>query len=141
MTNPQLLRWMFKFLSPVKPLIFLACFYLATTVGLEILAVRQTGQAVDHIKHLTVNREVTNSGFWHWFWSGEGKWHGVGTVIREARTHDPQAPLRDVLMVLIVLTAVFLVCRYLRIVAETKLSMTMVFYIREAVYDKLQRVG
>src|SRR6185369_7743661 len=31
--------------------------------------------------------------------------------------------------------------RYLRIVAEQKLSMTLVFYIREAVYDKLQRVG
>jgi ATP-binding cassette subfamily B protein len=31
--------------------------------------------------------------------------------------------------------------RYLRIVAETKLSMTLVFHIRESVYDKLQRVG
>jgi ATP-binding cassette subfamily B protein len=33
------------------------------------------------------------------------------------------------------------VLRYFREVANTRLSMTMVYYIREAVYDKIQRVG
>src|SRR5438046_5475662 len=31
--------------------------------------------------------------------------------------------------------------RFLRETSNTRLSMTMVYYIREAVYDKLQRVG
>src|SRR5262249_46624275 len=31
--------------------------------------------------------------------------------------------------------------RYLKEVSTTRLSMTMVYYIREAIYDKLQRVG
>src|SRR5205823_10867652 len=55
--------------------------------------------------------------------------------------HDPAAPLRDIILVLAALMAGFLLLRYCRIVTETKLSMTMVFYLREAVYDKLQRVG
>jgi len=33
------------------------------------------------------------------------------------------------------------VLRYFREIANTRLSMTMVYYIREAVYDKIQRVG
>ena len=33
------------------------------------------------------------------------------------------------------------VLRYLREVANTRLSMTMVYYIRKAVYDKLQRLS
>ena len=40
-----------------------------------------------------------------------------------------------------VLVIAIVVLRYLREVANTKMSMNMVYYIREAVYDKLQRVG
>jgi ATP-binding cassette subfamily B protein len=36
---------------------------------------------------------------------------------------------------------VFLVLRFQRVMADNRLSMQMVYYIREAVYDKLQRVG
>src|SRR5205823_8146116 len=54
---------------------------------------------------------------------------------------DPAIPLRDIVLVLVLLVAAMLFIRYLRIVSESQLSMTMVFYIREAVYDKLQRVG
>jgi ATP-binding cassette subfamily B protein len=50
-------------------------------------------------------------------------------------------PLRDILHVLVELTVALLTLRYMREVANSKLSMTMVFYLREAVYDKLQRVG
>ena len=132
---------MFRFLSPVKPLIFLACFYLAAYVGVELLAVRQTGQAVDHIKHLVVRSESAHMGFWHWLWYAEGKPISLRGVTRALTYHDPKMPLRDVMLVLVVLTAALLILRYVREVANTKLSMTMVFYIREAVYDKLQRVG
>ncbi|HYO10892.1 MAG TPA: ABC transporter ATP-binding protein [Tepidisphaeraceae bacterium] len=141
MTNPQLLRWMFKFLAPVKPLVALACFYLASYVGLELLAVRQTGQAIDHIKLLAVSGKAPEVGVWTWFWSGEGhplSWAALGTTLIERR---PDIPLRDIVLVLAALIAFYLLLRYLREVSNSKLSMTMVFYIREAVYDKLQRVG
>ena len=141
MTNRQLVWWMFKFLAPVKPLVFLACFYLSAFIGCELLAVRQTGQAIDHIKLLAVNGGGARGGFWSWIVSGEGQPLRVTSLLDATIHHDPTTPLRDILLILIVLTAAILVLRYCREVANTKLSMTMVFYIREAVYDKLQRVG
>ncbi|MEO6437412.1 MAG: ABC transporter ATP-binding protein [Tepidisphaeraceae bacterium] len=145
MSNSQLVWWMFRFLSPVKPLVFLACFYLTAYVGLEVLAVRKTGQAVDHIRHLTVTREISATaqqrGFWGWFWNEQGHALSLGSLRTALFGHDAMTPLRDVLIVLAGITAVFLLLRYLREVARSKMSMTLVFYIREAVYDKLQRVG
>jgi ATP-binding cassette subfamily B protein len=144
MSNSQLVWWMFKFLSPVKPLVVLACFYLASYVGLELLAVRQTGRAVDHIRHLTVTREVSagavRQGFWGWIWNEQGRPLSLGGLW-DSVVGAATAPLRDILLVLVVITSVFLLLRYLREVARSKMSMTLVFYIREAVYDKLQRVG
>ncbi len=141
MTNPQLMRWMFKFLSPVKPLIVLACFYLAAYVGVELLAVRQTGQAIDHVNTLAFNRKTPPHGFWDWFLHGEAATPGLRGIALESIHHNADAPLRDILLVLVMLTLLLLTLRYVREVANTKLSMTLVFYIREAVYDKLQRVG
>ena len=49
--------------------------------------------------------------------------------------------LRHVLEILLGLVVLMLGVRYFRETANTRMSMHMVFYIREAVYDKLQRVG
>ena len=49
--------------------------------------------------------------------------------------------VRHAVYLLLGLVFAFLIIRYLREVTQTKLSMEMVYYIREAVYDKLQRVG
>ena len=106
---------------------------------------RQTGQAIDHIKHLTVTRRIaaaSGSGFWGWVLDGEGQpltsdvaarrdWSATTRRRRCATSCSSWSCL----------TAAMLLLRYLREVAQAKLSMTMVFYIREAVYDKLQRVG
>ena len=40
-TNRHLLRWMFGFLSPVKPLIVMSCAWLALWVGAEVMSARQ----------------------------------------------------------------------------------------------------
>lgn len=127
MNNNALLRWMFRFIRPVKGLAFIACLYLALGVAAEVLTTRQIGQAVDHIKNLHVvdGAMAAPSGFWSWI-----------------RGADPQAiTLRRLVVVLFGLVAVMSVLRYYREVANTKFSMNMVFYIREAVYDKVQRVG
>jgi ABC-type multidrug transport system fused ATPase/permease subunit len=141
MTSRQLLVWMFKFLRPVKPLVFLCCFYVACFVGMEVLAVRQTGAAIDHIKSLTVGGESTTHGFISWVRFGEGVPFHFKNLPVLLWTRSAAAPLRDILLVLLGVIALMLLFRYLRIVWESKLSMAMVFYIREAVYDKLQRVG
>jgi ABC-type multidrug transport system fused ATPase/permease subunit len=123
LTNNQLLRWMFGFMSPVKPLIFLACLYLTLACTLEILLNNQSGLTVDHIQNV----------------HGDAKIHGLSQWL-----HDPDpaaSAVRHSLIILSLLLAGFLVMRYVREVTQTKLSMRMVFYIREAVYDKLQRVG
>ena len=65
-TNVQLLRWMFSFLKPVKPLAFIACLYLAAWVGTEVLAVRQSGIAVNQIQILHENANATSHGVWNW---------------------------------------------------------------------------
>lgn len=116
---------MFGFLAPVKPRVAFACLFLSLWVGTEILAVRQTAQAVNQIKVVHVGDEAREVSFAAWVRGG-----------------DPEAArLRGVVLVLAGLVAALGTLTYLKEVANAKLSMHMVFYIREAVYDKLQRVG
>ncbi len=112
-------------MRPVKVRVLLAALFLTLWVGTEILAVRQTAQAVNQIKDVQVTRSGDAGGLLTWV-SGS----------------DPQAArLRRVVFVLGALVLALGVLIYLREVANAKLSMHMVFFIREAVYDKLQRVG
>jgi ATP-binding cassette subfamily B protein len=125
LTNPQLLRWMFRFTRPVFDLVLLACFWLALWVAAEIFTVRQAGAAVNHIKTMQANPQPTTVGFWSWLVNA-----------------DPQGTrLVRLVIVFVVLVLAYTLLRYFVEVATTKLSMNMVYYIREAVYDKLQRVG
>lgn len=125
MTNYQLLKWMFSFLRPVKPLVLLACLFLALWTGAEITAVRLTAVAVDRIKAIHFIDGQTTTGLWAWLAGGA-----------------PEAvALRTIVLVLGGMTLVLGVLMFLREVTNSTLSMTMVFYIREAVYDKLQHAG
>ena len=124
-SNKTLLRWMFGFVSPVKGLVVLAWLYLALGVGVEVLTVDQTRRAVNQIAEISYSDIAHDGGFWAWMTST-----------------DPSATsLRTVIFALAGLTVALALLRYLREVANMKMSMEMVYYIREAVYDKLQRVG
>ena len=125
--NRQLLLWMFRFIRPVKGLAAICCFYVALGVGAEVLTTRQVGRATDQIKNLHVfaSSVARPVGFWSWL-----------------RSSDTEAAsLRYSVAVLFFLVVIMSVLRYLREVANSKFSMNMVYYIREAVYDKVQRVG
>lgn len=116
---------MFSFLRPVKLRVALSCLYLSLWIGVEILAVWQTAQVVNQIKLL----QFTNAP-------------ASGGVIAWVLGSDPSAArLRHIVLILAGLMALMGLLIYLREVANCKMSMHMVFYIREAVYDKLQRVG
>ncbi len=125
MSNQKLFFWMFRFVRPVRWLVFLACTWLTATVVMDIESTNVAGRIVSVIQHLPLGGLTSLQGFWHWIFSDEVN----ANVIRRFSL---------ILALLVVLQAIF---RYLREVANMKMSMTMVFYIREAVYDKLQRVG
>ena len=136
---------MFHFLRPVRGRALLACLYLALWVGGEIVAVRMTAQAVNSIEQVRRSESRATGGFWAWLQAG---WHAASDADRGPRTGDAaDAPapaasrLEHVVLVLAGLSAVLGVLTYLREVANMKLSMHKVFYLREAVYDQLQRVG
>jgi ATP-binding cassette subfamily B protein len=115
---------MFTFLRPVIGTMALCCLYLATGVGAEVLAVRQTAIAANLIKALN---PIANPPRSAWVWLA-GK--------------DPQAAqMRGVLELLMVLVSVMALMRYMREVQFVKMSMRMVFFLRQAIYDKLQNVG
>ncbi len=116
---------MFQFLKPVKGLALIACTYLAIGVAIEVVTPRQLGQTIDTIQKMAAEHAQSDPGVWAWLIRGEGK-------AGEIRT--------DVLVLLGLVTAGAII-GYLRNVASMRFSMEMVYYLREAVYDKLQRVG
>ena len=120
--NGQLLRWMFGFLRPVKPLVAMAILWLVAVVAVDLWSTLVVSQIVTFIQGLTTGSVATH-GFWPWLAS------------------PPAARLRRLGVALTVLVCLQAAFRYLREVANMKMSMNMVFFIREAVYDKLQRVG
>ncbi len=124
--NRQLLRWMFRFIRPVKALLAVSCLWLFAWVAAEVMLTRQAGTAINQVKGMgDARRHIDVSGFWIWMHSP-----------------DPSAiQLRQAVFVLAGVVLIYAMLRYLREVSNMKMSMTMVFYIREAVYDKLQRVG
>jgi ATP-binding cassette subfamily B protein len=116
---------MFGFVRPVKWMAAVACIYVAMAVAFEVFTVRQVGQAVQTIATLHTAEVISGLGFWRWLISSE-----------------PQAmQLRLTMLQLVALVVGFSVLRYLREVQQSKMSMEMVFHIREAVYDKIQRLG
>jgi ATP-binding cassette subfamily B protein len=117
---------MFAFLAPVKGLVILACLWLTLWVAAEILGINQAGLITNFLqRELSSSPIAGEQGLWTWLVSSE-----------------PQAArLRWLVILLTLFTVAYAVLRYLREVANTKMSMNLVYYIREAVYDKLQRVG
>ena len=133
-TNRFLLAWMFRFLKPVRPLVVLTCTYLALWATAEILTTKQTARAVNAIQAFTAQHRF--HAFWEWMNQGHVHWWGIfGSLIGRPSNFF------ELMLALLLLIVLYVGFRYLRVVSNSKLSMTMVYYIREAIYDKLQRVG
>jgi len=116
---------MFSFLRPVKWMAVVASALLIVWISIDILITREMGQAVNLIKLIHFKGDATGQGFWAWIAGG-----------------DPDATkLRHAMLLLTGLALVNTILRFFRETENTRLSMTMVYYIREAVYDKIQRVG
>jgi ABC-type multidrug transport system fused ATPase/permease subunit len=124
-SNSTLLIWMFRFLKPVLGLVLIAALWLTLTIAADISSTKVVSLIISVIQYLPIGGLTTLHGFWSWFWSNEVNANSIRRL--------------DLYLAgLVILQAVF---RYLREVANAKMSMNMVYYIREAIYDKLQRVG
>jgi ATP-binding cassette subfamily B protein len=114
---------MVRFLKPVWGYATLAGLYLAISILLEVAITYYFGLGVDAIK--TVGQDHAVPGFRAWL---RGASPGAGE-------------LRRISIILSAFIPAFMLFRYLREVSRAQFSMNMVYYIREAIYDKLQRVG
>jgi ATP-binding cassette subfamily B protein len=121
----NLIGWMLGFLRPVWRIAVAACFWQIAWITTEILLVRQTADAINQIKALSADPLVTSAGFWAWV-SGAS---------------PESAVLRSTIAALAALALMLAIIQFLREVSGSKLSMHKVFFIREAVYDRLQRLG
>jgi ATP-binding cassette subfamily B protein len=119
---------MFQFLRPAAWQALIACGYVVAAVYIEIYTLRLTGETVNHIKSISTqtNPELVNGGMRQWFFS---------------YTDQSALHLRYLILLLLVFVIGMAIVRYCRVVQENRFSMHMVFFIREAVYDKIQRVG
>jgi ABC-type multidrug transport system fused ATPase/permease subunit len=116
---------MFRFVRPIWHLAAIACLWLSLWVVMEVLSIRQAGQVTNFLTSLHTSPVAARSGMTAWITS-----------------HEPEAArLRWLVLGLAGFVSAYAILRYLREVANTTMSMNMVYYIREAVYDKLQRVG
>src|ERR1041384_6975154 len=130
MTHRALLYWMFSFLKPVRFLVLTACIYLMAYAVTDVMFLRQTGKVANYIHDLNTSLKAGTVGSIQGSFRG---WLFGGSALA--------GELRKIVLILLVLALGMWALRYLKEVSGNKLSMNMVYYIREAVYDKLQRVG
>lgn len=124
-SNRRLLGWMLTFLRPVRRQAAWACVCLALWTGVEVLVVRETARTVNTVSSLRTDPLATRDGLWSWLAAGS----------------PAAAALWQAAALLGGLTLTLAALSYLREVAAARLSMHLVYHIRAAVYDRLQRVG
>jgi ATP-binding cassette, subfamily B, multidrug efflux pump len=125
LSNLLMFRWMFRFVRPVVPLMILACLWVAAAMGTETLTIGEAGKAVNAIQSIQKTAKDHPLSFRQWL------------TRPDAGTQE----LLYLLKFLGVLVVLMVVVRYFKETANMRMSMNMVFYIREAVYDKVQRAG
>ncbi len=118
-SNRALLKWMTRFLKPVAGLAVTCCSLIVVYNLLEAYGVNLSGRAISQVQHLSSTSYATQSG-------------DVPTRMNQ---------LKNILLLWTSVIVFMLVLRFVREVMSNRFSMHGVFYIREAVYDRVQRVG
>jgi ATP-binding cassette subfamily B protein len=124
-TNAQLLRRMIKFVWPVKGIASLAVLMVIVWMTLDVFSTRMMGTVVNAIQSL--ERRSTAPGTHETFWRAMG--------------HEPVRTIFYMVLVLGLLVVLGGFVRFMREFVNSKFTMDMVFHMRAAVYDRLQRVG
>ena len=117
---------MFGFLAPVKFHVIVTCLIFAAYAGIEVYTPYLLKPAVNIVDSLSTRKDAAPpEGMWEWL----------------NNPHGPGAGLRHALYMLALFQVIFAFFKWARSVAGNWQSMSMVFYMRAAVYDRLQRVG
>jgi ATP-binding cassette subfamily B protein len=124
MAQWRLLRRIFKFVGPVKFQVAVTSLVFIGYIAAEVFAVRLLKPAIDVVSQLRAGAG-TGESLLDWFLAVEG----------------PGAALRHAILALAVAKLVLSILSWARSVCGSWQGMSMVFYMRAAVYDQLQRVG
>jgi ATP-binding cassette subfamily B protein len=116
---------MFRFVRPVGALLTLAAWWVAIVAAVDTLNLGVARKAINAIQtiHKTEKGQVLPIRYW--------------------LSHpDPgTTQLFHIVELLAALVVLMVIVRYFKETSNMRMSMIMVFHIREAVYDKVQRVG
>jgi len=116
---------MFKFVAPVKFHVALTLAIFAIYSVTEICLVYMLSSPVNTVQKMIESGVTIHGSGWVWLMSPDG----------------PGAELRKALLWMAFWKVLTFIFWWARTVAGTWQSMSMVFYMRAAVYDRLQRVG
>ncbi len=125
-SNFQLVQRMFRFVRPVRWTAVAACLLVALWVLFDVTATSLTGDIMTRVK--AVSDAAAASG-------------ATTPAFFEAIRRPPLEPIVHMVLILGVLVFLGGIVRFGREFINTKFSMDMVYYMRAAVYDRLQRVG
>ncbi|HYF48409.1 MAG TPA: ABC transporter ATP-binding protein [Planctomycetota bacterium] len=122
----KLIRRMFVFMLPVKLQFAVTGMVLVACIIAEVFAVRLLKPAIDIVNSISTEKHAgPPPTIWEWLTAPDGS----------------GAALRWALIWLALAKLILSVLTYVREIARTWKSMSMVYYMRAAVYDRLQRVG
>ncbi len=131
-TNGELLRRMVKFIWPVRGIASAAVIMVIVWMTLDVLSTRMMGTVVNAIQALEMRSPPTTTA------TGPAVQH---ESFWRAMHHEPVKTIVFMVMVLGLLVLLSGVVRFGREFVNSKFTMDMVFHMRAAVYDRLQRVG
>jgi ABC-type multidrug transport system fused ATPase/permease subunit len=122
----KLIKRMFAFVGPVKFQVGVTMAIFVAYICAEVAAVRLLKPAFDLVQKLVAtSQDQAPASVWDWLMQGEG----VG------------ADLRRALIWLALAKVIMSLLAWARELSRSWQSMSMVFHMRAAVYDRLQRVG
>jgi ABC-type multidrug transport system fused ATPase/permease subunit len=114
---------MIRFLGPVRQTAFIACLLVAAWVYIDVSSFRLTGNITDAVQDALERGQTLTEPF------------------AQAMRHPPLQPIARMVFMLGGLVLLGGLVRFGREFTNTKFSMDMVYHMRAAVYDRLQRVG
>ncbi len=133
MTNFQLVREMTQFVKPVRYTAAVACVLVGLAVFLEIFGVNLTRVIINTLSHLSPHGPLAPS---------RGHFHLKPMAHHQSMANATTFHAIVWLLVLLAATTILLaITNLFRSLANTKLSMDMVYFMRSQAYDKLQHLG
>jgi ATP-binding cassette subfamily B multidrug efflux pump len=124
-TQLKRIRRTFIFLSTVKVQVVITGSAIIAFSVTEMFCLKLLKPVIDTVQQIKPGETAKYSGFFDWLLASEGS----------------GAALRHAILILIVAKIFLGLTMWAKTVATSWQSMSMVFYMRAAVYDKLQRVG